>query len=370
VTTLVSGSLAIGGEVHDGWVEVDGDRIADCGRGDPPRAPDVAHRGVVAPGFVDLQVNGVAGHDTAGGPEALDAIDAALLQHGVTSYVAVLASPDAELAERVMPELERRSADPGSPLAGVHFEGPYISRDYIGAHPPERVAPVPEHVPEWMRSPALAVVTLAPELDGAPHLIAELDRLGVMVSLGHSGATAWETRAATDAGARMVTHIFNAMTPIHHRETRLPGAALTDERLLVSVLSDNVHVAAPALELVWRAARDRVVLVSDATPGAAAPPGRYTMSGVEIERREDGTVRTPEGRLAGSALTLDAHARLWASLTSATLGEAIRAATEVPASLIGRSARLDPGAPADLVLLDPRSNEVVGVMRRGRWISG
>lgn len=369
MSALIAGTLAIGGELEDGWVEVDGESIAACSPGEPPRAPDVDHAGVVSPGLVDIQVNGAAGHDVAGGPEALDAIDAAMLEHGVTSYVAVLASPDAAMAARLMPELERRAADPESPLAGVHFEGPYISRDYIGAHPPERVAPVPEHVPAWMRSPALALVTIAPELPGAAALIAELDRLGVTVSLGHSGATAWETRAATDAGARMVTHIFNAMAPIHHRETRLAGAALTDERLLISVLADNVHVAAPALELVRRAAGDRVVLVSDSTPGAAAPAGRYSMSGVAIERHEDGSVRTPDGRLAGSGLTLDAHVRGWASLTSATLGEAIRAATELPASLIGRSARLDAGAPADLVLLDRRSAEVARVMRRGHWVA-
>ena len=365
---LIAGTLAIGGELHEGWIEVEGPSIARCEPGDPPSEPDVRHDGVVAPGFVDLQVNGAAGHDAAGSAEDLDAVDAAMLAHGVTTYVAVLASPDAELAARAMPELERRSADPASPLAGVHFEGPYISREYIGAHPPERVTDPPEHVPDWMRSPALAVVTIAPELTGAAGLIAELDRLGVMVSLGHSGATAWETRAAADAGARMVTHIFNAMTPIHHRETRLPGAALTDDRLLISVLSDNVHVAAPALELVRRAAGDRVVLVSDATPGAHAPPGRYSMSDVEIVRHDDGSIRTPDGRLAGSALTLDAHARLWASLTSASLAEAIQAATERPASLIGRSARLDRGAPADVVLLDGRTTEVVSVMRHGRWL--
>jgi N-acetylglucosamine-6-phosphate deacetylase len=367
VGTLIAGTLAVGGELREGWIETEGTSIAEVGDGEPPRQPDVAHAGVVAPGFVDLQVNGVAGRDVAGPPEGLDVIDSALLQHGVTSYVGVLASPDAELCERVMPELERRSADPESPLAGVHFEGPYISREYIGAHPPERVVEPPEHVPEWMRSPALAVVTLAPELPGAPALIAELDRLGVMVSLGHSGATAWETRAAADAGAQMVTHMFNAMTPIHHRETRLPGAALTDDRLKISILADNVHVAAPAMELVYRAAADRVVLVSDATPGAATEPGRYSMSGVEIVREEDGTVRTPEGRLAGSGLTLDEHVRHWASLTSATLGEAIRAATEVPGSLIGRSARLDQGAPADVVLLD-KNAEVARVMRRGAWV--
>ena len=323
---------------------------------------------MVAPGLVDLQVNGAAGHDVTGGPDALDAVDLALLQHGVTSYLAALASPNAELAARVMPELERRAADPGSPLAGVHIEGPFISREYAGAHPPERIAPVPAEVPDWMRSPAVSVVTIAPELDGAARLIAELDRLGVTVSLGHSGATAWQARAAVNAGARMVTHLFNAMAPIHHREVHLPGAALTDERLLVTVLADNVHLSAPALELVRRAAGDRVALVSDSTPGAGAPAGRYTMAGVEIERLEDGSVRTLDGRLAGGGLLLDAHVRGWASLTSATLGDAIRAATEVPASLIGRSARLDAGAPADLVLLDARSIEVVRVMRRGRWV--
>ena len=350
-------------------MEVEGDRIAACGRGDPPHAPDVEHPGVVAPGLVDLQVNGAAGHDVVGGPQALDAIDAALLEHGVTSYLAAVASPDPELAARVLPELERRAADPESPLAGVHMEGPYISPEYAGAHPPERIAPVPDEVPDWMRSSAVAVVTIAPELPGAVRLIAELDRLGVTVSLGHSGATAWETRAAADAGARMVTHLFNAMAPIHHREVHLPGAALTDERLLVTVLADNVHLAAPALELARRAAGERVVLISDSTPGVDAPSGRYTMAGFEIERREDGSVRTLDGRLAGGGLMLDAHVRGWASLTSATLGEAIRAATEQPASLIGRSARLDPGAPADLVLLDRRTTEVVRVVRRGRWVA-
>jgi N-acetylglucosamine-6-phosphate deacetylase len=323
----------------------------------------------VAPGLVDLQVNGAAGRDVTGGPDALDAIDAALLQHGVTSYLAALASPGAELVARVMPELERRAADPDSPLAGVHMEGPYISPEYAGAHPPERIAEVPGEVPDWMRSPAVSVVTIAPELNGAVRLIAELDRLGVTVSLGHSGATASQARAAADAGARMVTHLFNAMAPIHHREVHLAGAALTDDRLVVTVVADGVHVSAPALELVWRAAGERVALVSDATPGAAAPPGRYTMAGIEIERGEDGSVRTLDGGLAGGGVTLDAHVQGWASLTSATLGEAIRAATEVPASLIGRTARLHAGAPADLVLLDARSAAVVRVMRHGRWVA-
>jgi N-acetylglucosamine-6-phosphate deacetylase len=348
-------------------VEVEGDRIAGRGLGQPPREPDVQHGAVVAPGFVDLQVNGVAGREVTDGPDALDAIDAALLAHGVTSYLATLASPDDATIERAIPVLEARAADPSSPLEGLHVEGPYISPEYAGAHPPERIQPVPADVPPWLRSQAIRMVTLAPELPGAAELIAELRRLGVAVALGHSAATAWETRAAADAGAEMVTHIFNAMAPFHHREAGLAGAALTDERLMVSVIADNAHVAAPALELVRRTAGDRVILISDSTAAAAAPPGRYTMAGVEIERGEGDEVRTPDGRLAGGGLTLDDDMRGWATLTSATLAEAIRAATEVPAPLIGRTARLDAGAPADIVLLDRHGN-VLRTMRRGRWI--
>jgi N-acetylglucosamine-6-phosphate deacetylase len=338
------------------------------GLGEPAGEPDVRHLGVVAPGFVDLQVNGVAGHEVTDGPAALDGIDAALLAHGVTSYLATLASPDEQTVERSLPELERRAADPDSPLEGLHVEGPYLSPEYAGAHPLERIQPVPADVPGWLRSPAVRMVTLAPELPGAPELIAELRRLGVAVALGHSGATAWETRAAADAGAQMVTHIFNAMAPFHHREAGLVGAALTDERLMVSVIADNVHVAAPALELVRRAAGERVVLISDSTAAAAAPPGSYKMAGVAIESGDDDRVLTGEGRLAGSRLTLDADVRGWAALTSATLADAVRAATEVPAPLIGRSARLDAGAPANLVLLDRKAG-VVRTMRRGRWVA-
>jgi N-acetylglucosamine-6-phosphate deacetylase len=368
MSELIAGRLAIGGELHEGYVEVDGDRIASVGQGGPPREPDLRHEGVVAPGFVDLQVNGAGGHEVADGPEALDAIDAVQLEHGVTGYLATLISPDQATMERVLPELERRAADPDSPLVGVHVEGPWIAREFAGMHPLERIQPVPDEVPEWVRSPAVSMVTLAPELPGAVQLIADLTRLGVMVSLGHSAATSFEGRAATDAGAEMVTHLFNAMHPITAREPRLAGGALTDERLRVSLIADSVHVVAPALELARRAAGDRVILVSDSSPAAGAPAGHYELAGVAIERGEDGSVRTSNGRLAGSSVTVAEAMRHWANLTSATLAEAIRAASEVPGAAIGRRVRLEAGAPADIVLVNERSATVERVMRRGRWL--
>src|SRR5436190_828876 len=131
---LIGGRLAIDGELSEGYVEVDGERIASVG------------------------------DELPAGPEALDAIDAIELEHGVTSYLASLISPDEDTLKRVLPELERRTADQDSPLVGVHVEGPWICPEFAGMHPPERLAPVPDEVPEWVRSPAVQVITLAPEL--------------------------------------------------------------------------------------------------------------------------------------------------------------------------------------------------------------
>ena len=161
---------------------------------------------------------------------------------------------------------------------------------------------------------------------------------------------------------RLAREALKAMSDRLHPET------FAKVRLLVSIIADSVHVVAPALELARRAAGDRIVLVSDSTPAAAAPAGHYELAGVPIERGEDGSVRNAEGRLAGSSATLDDAMRHWANLTSATLAEAIRAASEVPGSAIGRRARLEVGAPADVLLVNERSAAVERVMRRGRWI--
>ena len=369
MSTLIAGRLARGGELLEGWVEVDGERIAGLGWGRPPGRPDEGSQGIVAPGFVDLQVNGAGGHEVTDGTEALDAIDAIQFAHGVTSYLPTLVSPNPEAAERLLPELARRAADPASPVAGVHVEGPYISPEHRGMHPAERLLPPPSELPGWLLSPAIRIVTLAPELEGALGLIGALRERGVVVSLGHSGASAEQALAGVINGARMITHAFNAMAPLRHREPGLVGVALADRRLLVSVIADGVHIDPLVLELIRRAAADRVVLVSDSTPAAAAGPGGYRMAGVAIERTPDGEVRTADGKLAGSSLTLDEAVRSWASLTGATLAEAIHAATELPAAAIGLNLALEPGAPADLVVLDEAGN-VRRVMRRGRWVGG
>lgn len=367
MSSIVAGRLALHGELADGWIELEGERVAACATGQPPRPPDLRHDGIIAPGFCDLQVNGAAGHEVTGGPDALDAIDRLLLSRGVTSYLPTLVSLDAPVAERAMKELAERTADPSSPVAGVHLEGPFLDPAHAGMHRRDRLRSPDDGIPVYFGSPAVRLVTLAPELPGALKLIAELCARGVAVALGHSGASAAEAERAVEAGARLVTHVFNAMGPLHHRAPGLAGLALTEDRLAVGVIADGVHLDPLVLELIRRAAGGRTFLTTDSTPAAGAPPGRYSMAEVAIEATEDGSAHTADGRLAGSVITLDQAARGWAAMTGATLAEAIAAASEIPAAAVGLPGGPAPGSPADLVLLD-ETGQIERVMHCGRWL--
>ncbi len=368
MSLIVAGQLAQAGTVQTGWLAVEGERIAAVGSGKPPREPDELHHGIVAPGLRDLQVNGAGGHEVTGGSAAMDAIDAIQLAHGVTSYLPTIVSTDDARAERAVAALAERVADPGSPVCGIHLEGPFLSPDHAGMHPVDLLRSPADGVPAYFSSPAVRLVTLAPELRGALDLIVALRARGVAVALGHSGASADVARRALDAGARFVTHVFNAMAPLNHRAPGLVGVALTDSRPLVGVVADGLHVDPLVLELVRRTAGPRVVLTSDATPAAGAPPGRYVMAGVEIDSTGEGGVRTAGGALAGSALTLDSAVANWASITQASLGDALTAAGEAPAKVLGLAAGLRPGCVADIVLVDD-TGTVQRVMRHGRWLS-
>ena len=363
MSTLLAAELALDGALAEGWVELEGALLIGASHGPPPREPDQRLDGILAAGLCDLQVNGAGGHDVSGGTAALDAIDALQLAHGVTSYLPTLISPDDETAERVLAQLAERAADAGSPVVGAHLEGPFLNPERAGMHPLERLRSPADGLPDWIEHPAVRLVTLAPELPGALELTERLSGRGIAVSLGHSCAGAEVAAAAIDAGASLVTHVFNAMAPLHHRAPGLAGAALLGERVHVCVIADGVHVQLLMLELVRRLAGVRTVLITDATPLAAAPPGEYEMAGVHIERGLDGAAHTSDGRLAGSTLTLDDAVRNWDELTGATLAQALYAASQAPAA----AAHLHADAPADLVQLDP-GGVVRAVMRGGRWL--
>ncbi|MDQ6607242.1 MAG: N-acetylglucosamine-6-phosphate deacetylase [Actinomycetota bacterium] len=363
---IISGRLVRGAGAAGGWVEVQGGRIAQAGVGDPPRPADVRHDGPIAPGFVDLQVNGGAGVEVVDGPEAIERVDARQLRHGVTSYLPTIITTDDASAERALDQLAERAADPASPVVGVHLEGPFLSPQHRGVHRAELLRAPADGVPDYYQHPAVRLVTLAPELPGALTLIERLVGRGVTVSLGHTGADAATAERAADCGATLVTHLFNAMSPFHHRAPGLVGWALVSDRVDPCVVADELHVAPLALELIRRAAGERVILVTDSSVAAGADQGEYLQAGVRIRMQPDGRAVNRQGTLAGSAIGLDAAVRNWAGSAGAGWPPAIAAASVRPAKAIGLVAGLESGDPADLVLLD-EAGLVVRVMRRGEW---
>jgi N-acetylglucosamine-6-phosphate deacetylase len=356
--------VAIGAEIALGWVEVDAARVAATGHGPPPRSPDETVAGVIAPGLCDLQVNGAAGHEVTGDENAIDAIEAALVAHGVTRFLATVTTIPDERAAAAVGRLAQRAQEGASPVAGIHLEGPFLSPDHAGVHPIALLRAPVDGVPAHYDDPAVRMVTLAPELPGAMELIERLHARGVTVALGHTGADAATMARAVAAGARMVTHVFNAMAPLRHRAPGPAGSALVDDRLAIGVIADGRHVDPRVLELVRRAAGERVVLVSDASPAAAAPRGAYAFAGARIVVGDDGAARDDQGRLAGSATLLDGVLGTWLASTNATLADGIAAATTRPAAVSG----LASDSRADLVEIGD-DGRVARVMHAGRWLA-
>lgn len=353
-----------------GYVRVADGVIAEAGEGRPPGRPDVElPDGLLAPGLVDLQVNGYFGHDLADADEAAwRTVVSRLPETGVTAFLPTFITAPVEAQAAAL----RRTRDllPGLPggtrVLGVHLEGPFLSPKRKGAHNAAHLTdPTPEAVAALLETGLVRLVTLAPERTGALDAIRALTGAGVLVSVGHSDATAAQTAAAADAGARMVTHIFNAQSGVHHRDPGVAVRALIDDRLSPGLVLDLHHVSAEVAELVFRAAPGRVVLVTDAAASAGMPPGDYELGGEPITMPEQGPPLRADGAIAGSGLRLD-EAVGNAVRLGAGPAAAVDAATRVPADLVGRRdlGRIAPGAAADLVWLGPDHRA------RTTWVNG
>jgi N-acetylglucosamine-6-phosphate deacetylase len=363
------------GILEPGYVAVTGGRISAVGAGPPPGTADVElAEGVLVPGLVDLQVNGYFGVDMAAADAAGWALVAGRLpETGTTAFLPTyITAPVAELAAELRCAASIAATLPrgAARVLGVHLEGPFISPARRGAHNPRWIIPPsPEAVGELLTAGAgvLRLVTLAPEAEGGLAAIERLAAAGVMASVGHSDATGQQVAAAAAAGARMVTHLFNAQRPLDNREPGVTGQALADHRLTSGLIADFYHVSPEACAIAFAAAPGRICLVTDAASCAGMPAGRYLLGGepIELPPAEGAPPRRLDGTLAGSALRMD---RAVANMVSAgvDLPTAVAAATRVPAELIGRPdlGRLAPGAAADLAWLDS------DLRARGTWIDG
>lgn len=362
-----------GGVLRDAVVIVEGGRVVAVAPGASGMPDVVLDDGLLVPGLVDLQVNGFFGSDFAGAaPEEWDAVTARLPETGVTSLLPTfITAPVPELAAALRHTAALLAALPDRPRArvlGVHLEGPFLSEDRRGAHERAHLCdPTTTAVQELLDAAPglLALLTLAPERDGAVAAVRQLAAAGVLVSVGHSDAHAEQVERAADAGARMVTHLFNAQSPLRHREPGVAGQALVDPRLTAGLILDLHHVVAAACRIAFAAAPGRVVLVTDAAAPAGMPPGRYVLGGQPVVLGPDGPPLRDDGTIAGSALRLD-EAVGNAVRIGVDLPTAVGAATHVPADLVGRPdlGRIAPGAVADLVWLDS------DLRTRATWISG
>ncbi len=361
--------------LEPGYVAVSDGVVTAVAAGPPPRRPDLAlPAGVLLPGFVDLQVNGYYGVELMAAESGGWArVATRLPETGTTAFLPtfITAPPGAlcgalRAAAALVPALPGRAAR----VLGVHAEGPFISAARRGAHHEAWIIdPTPAAVDELLEAGrgVLRLVTLAPERDGALAAITRLAEAGIVVSVGHSDATARQVAEAASRGARMVTHLFDAQRPLHHREPGVVGQALTDPRLTSGLITDMRHVLPQVCVLAFTAAPGRICAVTDAAACAGMPPGRYLLGGesIELPPGEGEPPVRADGTLAGSALRMDVAV---ANMVAAGIGlaDAVAAASRIPADLIGRPelGRITPGAAADLAWLGD------DLRARATWIGG
>lgn len=357
-------------------VIIDGDRIVDVVDGRPAHSDDHLElaAGVLTPGLIDLQINGAFGVDfITAGPGDWASVSATLPTTGVTAFQPTFTTAPLDTLtaglDQARAARQALAGSAGARLLGVHLEGPFLSPAQAGVHPKEHMlAPTAAHLDTLLgRGPQdiVTMLTLAPELAEAVDAVRRLVAAGIVVSIGHTDATAAQVRAAADAGATMVTHVFNAMRGLGHREPGTAGQALADPRLVVGLIADLMHVSGEIVSVVMMAAAGRVALVTDAIAAAGMPPGRYELGESVVDVFSDGLPRNAAGAIAGSTLALDDAVRNVVSV-GVRREAAFEAATRVPADVIGRCdlGRLEAGALADLAWWSEDLRPL------GTWIGG
>lgn len=373
-------------EIWDpGWVQWQGGRIVQARPGSPSadvRAGAVtvidAERQWLVPGFIDMHVHGGGGAEVMDGtPEAIRTVARFHASHGTTAWLpTTLTGPLASIERSLSAVAEAQAAEAkersGALILGVHLEGPFISPKHPGAQDPMYIMdPESATVERLLQAvPGLVrKITMAPERPGALDVIRALRRRGILVSIGHTDASAEETRAAIAAGATHATHLFNAMAGIHHRRPGTAGTCLVSDEVVCELICDGLHVDFDVVQLVLRVkGYDRVALITDAIGPTGCAPGRYRLGTLDILVDEQRSVLASDhGTLAGSVLTMERAVANVIRKAKASVCDAVAMASTIPARELGLAetkGRIAPGYDADLVLLD----EAWTVTRT--WIGG
>ncbi|MDM4721094.1 N-acetylglucosamine-6-phosphate deacetylase [Micromonospora sp. WMMA1363] len=355
------------GVIRQGCVEINGGRITAVAE-----YPSVRDGHWVLPGFVDMHTHGGGGHTfTTGEADEARAAAGFHLRHGTTTVLASLVSSPFELMRAATTAYRPLVAE--GVLAGIHFEGPYLSAARCGAQNPDFLRdPSTEELAELIElgGGAVRMVTLAPERDGALTAVKLLTARGVVVAVGHTDATYDQTRAAIAAGASVATHLFNGMRPVHHREPGPVVALLGAPNVVCELVADGVHLHDGTLAFATATAGpERTALITDAMAAAGMPDGEYELGGQAVSVAAGVARLARDSAIAGSTLTMDAALR-HAVTAGIAVPDAARMVATTPARAIGlgdRLGALQAGLRADLVVLDD-DLKVVRVMRAGTWL--
>ncbi|HSI67415.1 MAG TPA: N-acetylglucosamine-6-phosphate deacetylase [Planococcus sp. (in: firmicutes)] len=325
---------------------------------------------LLLPGFIDLHTHGSLGFDVMDATsEALSGMARSFPREGTTSF---LAATITQSEQAIMVALQNvrnfESGESEAELLGVHLEGPFISPERAGAQPVGHIIePSLKLFKEWQEASGnrIELVTLAPERSGGTEFIKELTNSGVVVSIGHSDATFEEVQEATEAGARHVTHLYNQMSPFHHRQPGVVGAALLNDNLTVELIADFIHSHEQSVRLAYQQkGAERLILITDAMRAKGLPPGTYDLGGQHVEVDEK-AARLSNGRLAGSMLTMTQAAKNIRSVTNCSPAELVAMTSANAARQLGlpHKGRIEIGCDADLVIVDKDLNVVMTFCR-------
>lgn len=346
---------------------IEGNSIAEVGEAESVRIPAGAEKVeasqfVVVPGFIDSHIHGCGGVDVMDGTyESLNAVSHIVARHGTTAFLPTTVSSPTELLTTAIEKLGNlmtKTFDGARPI-GIHLEGPFINAARRGTHKAANViAPDAELFGKWIRASghSLRLVTIAPELEGTERIIGMAGNSGITVAMGHSNATLEEANTAAGRGVCYAVHTFNAMRGFSHRDPGIVGEVLSDDRVFAEIIADGVHVDPAVVRLFARAkGKARVLLVTDAVSATDMPDGRYVL-GTDTVNVTNGVCRDSEGRLAGSTLTQEIALKNFLEWTDWAFEEALLGLTLNPARALKleRKGALEPGADADIAILDTR----------------
>ena len=361
-----NGDILTEAGTFNGWVLVEGGRIASLGAGGMPaaipRKTDLAGR-LLAPGLMDIHAHGAVGCDAMDAdPAALRQIACYYARHGVTSFLATTMTAPQDRIMAALSAIRQTMATGtgGAELLGAHVEGPYLNRDKRGAQIGDQIRLAQQAEYSQILDAGVArLITVAPEYPENLELIREAVARGVAVTAGHTSATYEQMRLAALNGLSQVTHLFNGMEPLHYRNPGAVGAALALDAIRCQLIADNIHLHPAVLKLAVRAKGcEGIILITDAMSGAGMPDGDYELGGQRVVVR-NGECRLESGALAGSTLTLDRAVRNIMRACALSVEQALPMATRVPAAALGlveRKGAIAAGKDADLIVIDREVN--------------